>query len=70
MPDYLFIGKHDIFAFKPTEIEGNLTNVTLNKTNIYLLFNRTNATFSDGSVRLVRVYANNDTIIYRVFTRT
>jgi hypothetical protein len=66
-PDYLLVrrGWNPVFihAF---EDEANVGNVSLGATNIYLLLNESAPTINGNGANLVRVYKNNDTIIYRV----
>ena len=48
------------------EIEGNLTNVSINSTNMHLLLNNSNSSVENAGIVLEKVFSNNDTVIYKV----
>jgi asparagine N-glycosylation enzyme membrane subunit Stt3 len=68
-PDYLLVRENWITAYSGAlEYEANVTNVSINETNLYLFLKSNDTVIRSGNVILTRVYGNNDTIIYRVAT--
>ena len=65
-PNYLLLRSYFLGSAQPLEVEGGLSNVALNKTNLYLLLNNSNSTIIGNSATLIKVYTNNDTTIYKV----
>lgn len=69
-PDYLLIRQIWVYKYsKAYEEEGNLSNVSLNDTNLHLFFTSNETTINSSGVSLTRVFGNNDTVIYKVILR-
>lgn len=65
-PNYLLLRYAWYNESHGLEIEGNLTNVSINSTNMHLLLNNTNSSIENAGVVLDKVFSNNDTVIYKV----